>query len=94
MAIEHPAINVNPVAIGRTSKSLIVICQSYTGQFYYKGLGLQNGLSVEVDNLLRIEDKFTASNNGVQYLVDPAALIIAKGPVTVSVEPMLEYWSV
>ena len=87
--------SANPaVAIGRTSKSLIVICQSYTGRFYYKGFGLQNGLSVEVENFVRVDDRFTASNIGVQYLVSPAALIIAKGPATVSVEPMLEYWSV
>jgi hypothetical protein len=87
--------SANPaVAIGRTSKSLMVICQSYTGRFYYKGFGLQNGLSVEVENFVRIDDRFIASDTGVQYLVNAAALIIAKGPVTVSVEPMLEYWSV
>jgi hypothetical protein len=72
----------------------MVICQSYTGRFYYKGFGLQNGLSVEVENFVRIDDRFIASDTGVQYLVNAAALIIAKGPVTVSVEPMLEYWSV
>jgi hypothetical protein len=87
--------SANPaVAIGRTSKSLMVICESYTGRFYYKGFGLQNGLSVEVENFVRVDDRFTASNIGVQYLVSPAALIIAKGPATVSIEPMLEYWSV
>ena len=64
------------------------------GRFYYKGLGLGDGLSVEVENFVRVEDKFTASNSGVQYLVSPAALIITTGPATVSDEPMLEYWSV
>jgi len=87
--------SANPaVAIGRTLKSLLVICQNYTGRFYYKGHGLQNGHSVEVDNLVRTEDKFIASNNGVQCLVSPVALIITQGPATVSDEPMLEYWSV
>jgi hypothetical protein len=87
--------SANPaVAIGRTFKSLIVICQSYTGRFYFKGFGLQNGLSVEVENFVQVDDGFTASDNGVQRVVDPVALTITKGPATVSVEPMLEYWSV
>jgi hypothetical protein len=38
----------NPaVAIGRTSQSLVVICETGVGRFYYKGVGLENGLSVE-----------------------------------------------
>ena len=71
-----------------------MICQSYTGRFYYKGFGLQNGLSVEVDIVARNDDGFTASNKGLQYLVTAVALIIKKGPATVSAEPMREYWSV
>jgi serine/threonine-protein kinase len=87
--------SANPaVAIGRTFASLIVICQSYDGRFYYKRLGLQNGLSVELQNFVRIDDTFGASNNGVQYEVSPVALIIKEGQATVSAEPMLEYWSV
>jgi hypothetical protein len=87
--------SANPaVAIGRTSQSLVVICQTYDGRFYCKRLGLQNGLSVELQNFVRIDDTFGASNNGIQYQVSPAALIIKEGQATVSVEPMLEYWSV
>jgi hypothetical protein len=41
----------NPaVAIGRTSESLVVICQTGVGRFYYKGFGRQNGSSVEIDD--------------------------------------------
>ena len=85
----HPA-----VAMGRTSKSLIVICQNYAGRFYYKGFGLKNGRSVEVDDLERAEDKFTTTNNGARYLVSSTALIITRGSTSVVDEPMLEYWSV
>jgi len=87
--------SANPaVAIGKTAKSLLVVCESYDGRFYYKGFGLQNGLSVEVDNFVRGNDAFTASDRGLQYRVSAAALIITKGSATPSVEPMLEYWSV
>jgi hypothetical protein len=73
---------------------LIVICESYAGRFYYKGLGLRDGRSVEVENFVRAEDKFTALNSGVRCFVSPAALIITRGPATIIDEPMLEYWSV
>jgi hypothetical protein len=87
--------SANPaVAIGRTPKSLMVICENYDGGFYYKGLGLGDGHSVEVDNFVRAEDEFTASNSGVQCRVSPAALIVTRGKATIINEPMLEYWSV
>ncbi len=41
----------NPaVAIGRTADSAVVICETGVGRFYYKGFGLQNGQSVEIDD--------------------------------------------
>jgi hypothetical protein len=87
--------SANPaVALGRTLKSLVVICQNYDGDFYYKGLSLKNGQSLEADDSIRTGDRFIASNNGVQYLVSPDALIITRGSTTVRDEPMLEYWSV
>ncbi len=83
----------NPaVAIGRTSQSLVVICRTGVGRLYYKGFGLQNGLSVEIDDPVQTGTAFIATNNGVQYLVSPDALIITQGSTTVSKEPMLEYW--
>jgi hypothetical protein len=73
---------------------LIVICQNYEGRFYYKGFGLRDGHSVQVDNVVRAEDKFTTASHGVRCLVSAAALITTRGPATIIDEPMLEYWSV
>jgi hypothetical protein len=87
--------SANPaVAIGRTSKSLVVVCQNYAAGFYYKGFGLKDGRSVEVDDLERGDDNFTTTTNGAIYLVSSAALIVARGSNIVLDEPMLEYWSV
>jgi hypothetical protein len=82
-----------PVAIGRTADSVVVICQTGVGRFYYKGVGLQNGLSVEIDDPVQTGATFVATNNGVQYLLSPTALIITQGSTVLSNEPMLEYWS-
>jgi hypothetical protein len=82
------------VAIGRTPKSLVVICEDYDGRFYFKGLGLADGHSVKIENFVLVEDKFTASSSGVRCLVSPVALTITRGLATITNEPMLEYWSV
>jgi hypothetical protein len=84
----------NPaVAIGRTADSVVVICQTGVARYYYKGFGLQNGLSVEIDNPLRTGAGFVATNNGVQYSVSPNGLVISQRSTVISNEPMLEYWS-
>jgi hypothetical protein len=70
-----------------------VICETGPGRYYYKGVGLKNGLSVEIDDPVRTGDGFLATNNGVQYSVSPGALVITQGSSVLSNEPMLEYWS-
>lgn len=85
---------INPaVAIARTEVSLVVICQTGVGRYYYRGYGLVNGKSIEIDDPKRNGSGFIASNNGVQYLLDSQALTITEGPAVLSVEPMLEYWA-
>jgi hypothetical protein len=87
--------SANPaVAVGRTPKSLVVICEDYDGRFYFKGLGLADGHSVKIEDFVLVEDQFTASSSGVRCLVSPVALTITRGPATITNEPMLEYWSV
>ena len=70
-----------------------MICQTGVGRFYYKGFGLQNGQSVEIDDPVQTGSAFVATNDGVQYSLSPAALIITQGSSVISNEPMLEYWS-
>lgn len=70
-----------------------VIRQTGVGRFYYKRVGLQNGLSVEIDDPVQTEATFVATNNGVQHSPSPTARIITQGSTVLSNEPMLEYWS-
>lgn len=85
--------STNPaVAMARTAQSLVVICQTGVGRFYYRGVGLQNGLAVEIDDPVPNGTGFVAQNNGVQYSVSPDALTITQGSQVLSNEPMLEYW--
>jgi hypothetical protein len=85
--------STNPaVAVARTAQSAVVICQTGVGRFYYRGFGLQNGLSVEIDDPARNGTGFVVTNNGVQYSVTPDALTITQGSEVLSREPTLEYW--
>jgi len=84
----------NPaVVIARTADSAVVICETGAGRFYYRGVGLKNGLSVEIDDPVQTGAVFVATNNGVQYSVSPGAMLITQGSSVLSNEPMLEYWS-
>ena len=73
---------------------MVVICEDNDGRFYFKGLGLTDGHAVKIENFVLVEDQFTASSSGLRCLVSPVALIITRGPATITNEPMLEYWSV
>jgi hypothetical protein len=81
------------VVIGRTADSALVICRTGVGRFYYKGFGLQNGLSIEIEDPVQTAAGFVATNNGVKYLVSPGTLLITQDANVLSDEPMLQYWS-
>jgi hypothetical protein len=70
-----------------------VICETGVGRYYYRGVGLKNGLSVEIEDPVPSGGGFVATNNGVQYSISPAALVITQGSTVLSNEPMVEYWS-
>jgi hypothetical protein len=82
------------VVIARTADSALVICETGVGRYYYRGVGLRNGLSIEIEDPVPTGAGFVATNNGVQYSVSPGALVITQGSTVLSNEPMLEYWSV
>jgi hypothetical protein len=79
--------------IARTPDSALVICETGVRRYYYRGVGLKNGLSVEIDDPVQTGPGFVATNNGVRYSVSPGALVITQGSSVLSNEPMLEYWS-
>lgn len=48
--------------------------------YYYKGVGLQNGLSVEIEDPRPTGSGFVATNNGVQRGVEPPVPFDATRP--------------
>ena len=50
-------------------------------------------LSVQIEDPVQTGAAFVATNNGVQYSVSSAALIMTQSSTVMSNEPMSEYWS-
>ena len=86
--------STNPaVAIGRTAKSKIVVCQTGVGRYYYKGMRLSDGAPIEISDPVPNGSGYTATNGAVGYRVSAAALTITQNGAVVTSEPMLDYWS-
>ncbi|MCL2533417.1 MAG: DUF4190 domain-containing protein [Nocardiaceae bacterium] len=87
----HPS---NPaVAIRRTSESLVVVCETGVGRYYYKGVRRTDGSSIELDDPTATGGGFVAVNGKVRYVLGPNSLAIMEGTTVLANEPMLAYWS-
>jgi serine/threonine-protein kinase len=86
--------HTNPAAfIGRTTKSLVVVCQTGVGRYYYQGVRISDGAAISVDDPVPNGSGFVATNagNGTQYRVTPTALTIVGGDgQVIATEPMVE----
>ncbi|NLE78651.1 MAG: Hsp70 family protein [Rhodococcus sp.] len=84
----------NAVAIARTTDSLVVVCETGAGRYYYKGVRMADGAAIEIDDPAPSgPGKFTATNGAVQYRLSPSWLVIIDGSDVVGEETMVEYWS-
>lgn len=84
----------NPaVTIARTAHSLVVVCETGVGRYYYKGVRLKDGASIEIDDPVPSGSGFTATNNGVRYTISSSDLVITDGARQLADEPVVQYWS-
>jgi hypothetical protein len=81
--------------MGRTAKSVVVVCQIQPGNFYYRGVRLSDGASIELANAVRSSGGFDVTNqtNGTHYRIRPTSLSIAPPDGPEFYEPMLQYAS-
>jgi serine/threonine protein kinase len=97
--IGYPAARCDPgnqpAAMARTTQSVLVVCQIQPGTFYYRGVRLSDGASIELANAVRSSGGFDVTNptDGTRYQIRPTSLTIAPPDVQASSEPMLEYAS-
>jgi hypothetical protein len=48
--------------MGRTTQSLFVVCETGPANYYYRGLRLSDGASIELANVVRSSDGFDVTN--------------------------------
>jgi hypothetical protein len=83
-----------PALMAQTTKSLVVVCEAGPGNYYYRGVRLSDGASIELANAVHTSSGFDVTNptDGTQYQVRPDVLNIISGG-QVDSEPMVQYAS-
>ena len=78
------------MAIGRTQRSLVVICVNQHGNYEYRGVRIsdQTPLTVPAETT---GGGFVAENEGVTYAVSSTQLLVTSGNSVINREPMIEY---
>jgi hypothetical protein len=79
------------IAIGRTQRSLVVICPEQNGKYEYRGVRVSDGADLTVAAETTVEHAFLAENDGVTYAVSPTQLLVTAGETVINREPMIEY---
>jgi hypothetical protein len=84
-----------PTVMARTTQSVVVVCEIQPGNFYYRGVRLSDGASIELANAVRSSQGFDVTNptDGTIYRIRSTSLTIAPPDGPASIEPMLQYAS-
>jgi serine/threonine-protein kinase len=79
--------------MGRTTQSVIVVCEVGPANYYYRGLRLSDGASIELANAVRSSGGFDVTNpvDGTRYQVRQTGISITSPNGQVFSEPMIEY---
>jgi putative drug exporter of the RND superfamily len=83
----------SPEVLARTTKSLVVVCQAGPRNFYYRGVRLSDGASIELDGAVRSSGGFDVTDpaDGTRYQVRPNQLNIIQPDGQVDSESMVQY---
>jgi hypothetical protein len=79
------------IAIGRTQRSLVVICPQQNGKYEYRGVRVSDGAALTVAAETTVDHGFLAETDGVTYAVSPTQLLVTAGESVINREPMIEY---
>jgi serine/threonine-protein kinase len=83
----------SPAALARTTQSVLVVCRTGPGDFYYRGVRLSDGAGIELANVVRSSGGFDVTNptDGTRYQIRPNGLMIIPPDGQTVTEPMVEY---
>ena len=83
----------SPAALARTTQSVLVVCRTGPGDFYYRGVRLSDGAGIELANVVRSSGGFDVTNptDGTRYQIRPDGLTIIPPDGQTVTEAMVEY---
>ena len=79
------------VVFGSTSSSRVAICESEDGEYEYRGVRVRDGARLIAPATRSSDGTFTATNDGIEYMVTSSALVISAGTRVIRDEPMLDF---
>jgi hypothetical protein len=82
-----------PAALARTPNSVLAVCRSAPGVFYYRGVRLSDGAGIELADAVRSSGGFDVTNptDGTRYQIRPDSLTIIPPDGQAVREPMVDY---
>jgi hypothetical protein len=83
--------NQSAVAIGRTNRSVVVVCKSPNNRYQYNGMRLSDGAALRLDDVRVTAQGFEARGDGARYLISATELVAMSGNAVLTRDPMLEY---
>jgi serine/threonine protein kinase len=83
----------SPAVLARTTQSVLVVCRTGPGDFYYRGVRLSDGAGIELAGVVRSSGGFDVTNptDGTRYQIRPDGLTIVPPDGQTVNEPMVEY---
>ncbi|WP_319452440.1 MULTISPECIES: serine/threonine-protein kinase [unclassified Mycobacterium] len=97
--LAHPGARCDPgdapAVLALTAQSALVVCQSATSGYYYRGVRLSDDAGIHLDGARPASGGFDVVNpaDGTRYQIRPNALTIITPDDQVFTEPMTEYAS-
>jgi hypothetical protein len=79
------------VAIGRTMRSLVVVCKLPNGTYEYNGVRLSDGATLTLKDVRATPAGFEAHNEGATYAVSSKELVATSGDAILARDAMIEY---
>jgi hypothetical protein len=79
------------VAIGRTNRSVVVVCKSPNNRYQYNGMRLSDRAALQLNDVRVTPQGFEARGDGAKYLISATELVAMSRDAVLTRDPMLEY---
>ncbi len=79
------------VVFGSTESSRVAICRDTDGEYEYRGVRVRDGARLIAPASQSSDGAFTASNDGIDYMVTSSALVVSAGEKVLRDEPMVDF---